>query len=254
MEEKKFEPDKSKKTVLIDNDEKINIQGNTEEMGDYDKYWVKENKGNQTADIKFPTFHDNNIGQQLREDISFDHLTDDINSIIELLLYFEKAFLSLLKSNNKAHILTILAKYSLNHVNFIAYSVLSRRQITLVFYMIKLKYEGANNNLLNAIETEYKNADPHKIIEEIYTLISTLEINKDDEVFSQVESLVKKNIENEGQIYESECKPSIVGISIAMKFFKTIIEIAISDINQLHHLIKEEVVINFLHTVLYLLN
>ena len=76
-----------------------------------------------------------------------------------------------------------------------------------------------------------------------------MEINKEDEMFCEINSLVKKNLESESFILASKLKPSIVGISIAFKFFKSIIDKTISEMKKIKIEYKEEIAIDFLQSV-----
>lgn len=232
--------------------ENVNVHLNLNELPEDDLYWVKEHKGFQISDIKYPTFDDNNIEDQIRSEITFDTLNGDVNSLIELLLYFEKAFLQLLTSSNKQNVLKIFGKYSLNHINFIAYSVLSRRQITLIFYLIKL-FDKNDMELLKLIEEEYRIVTVEKIVEEIFSITSILEIKKENEEFLEIFNIVKKNLEDEKKILSVEVKPSICGISISFKFLKSIVEKTILNLNKLQIVITEENIVDFLHQVNYFL-
>ena len=229
--------------------ETSNHHSNLEELGESDKYWVIENKGIQTTDIKFPTFDDNNIENQLKEELSYENLIDDSNSILELLIYFEKFFIELLSSKNKQQIINLFNVHSLNYINFIACAFFSRRKITLVFYLAKEYFEGSNDILKKVIEKEYTNVIIEKIVEDIFLITSGLEINKEDEMFCEINSLVKKNLESESFILASKLKPSIVGISIAFKFFKSIIDKTISEMKKIKIEYKEEIAIDFLQSV-----
>ena len=229
----------------------LNVESNGKEIGlnEYDKQWIEENKGYQLSDIKYPNFDDKIIDDQLKNEITYEILNGDINSIIELLIYFEKSFIELFSQNKKKEIVDIFTKYSLNYPNFILYSSLSRRKITLMSFLIKLKFEGNDVEILKTIEEEYKTIEIQKITKEFYVLIELLKLSEEHLHLADINELIEKDLINEKIILLAENIPSICGICVCIKFLKSIIEKAILDIQKLIFEFKEETAIDFIHLV-----
>ena len=224
-------------------------EGIKEELEESDKYCFNKNNGIQITGIKFPTFDDDFIEIQLREEITFNHLNENVNSIIELMIYFENNIINILTSGQKSEIIEIFERYGFNYIKFIAYSVLSRRQITLIFFLIKIDYDRSDKNLKKIIENDYKNVKVEKLLEEFVHMISPIEIKRQGEKLNEITNLFLNNLENELIICDNDHKPSLVCVNVAILYFKSVIERIINDLKKIQNNQKEDVIIDFMYSV-----
>ena len=201
---------------------------------------------NERSEIKHPNFNDSIIDNQLIHNITYEILIDDINSLNELLYFFENLLINLFVSERKAHILKIFQKHHLKFTNFILYCFLSRRKITLIYFMIKLHFEENNDLIKKTITEDYLSITKEKVHDQFLLNIKNLNLKKESVFLSDLLDIIQTNFEHEKMILQTNYIPSICSISIFIKFFKLILEKGILKYQKILTDFNENCIIDFL--------
>lgn len=247
--------------------EKILTLGNEEDdrMSVYDKACIEKNEGYQLSDLKYCTFDDINMDDQLKSDISYENLINDFKSTRDVLIHYRSIYSNLLVLNPH-NIIYSFKKYKLNFINFNINAFLLLRQLDLMSYVLKLKFEHSDDisfefetNFLNTkISNEYleivKNEYYNKSIDDLilqWTGDENLKKIIFDEVddISEIRETFSKGIECENFILsfidKNKYSPSICGIGVLIKYLKMILERSICNIEILSNSITEEIMLDF---------
>jgi len=217
----------------------------------------KEKKIKQVTDIKFPTYDDNIIDTELRFEITLDVLYSDIYSSTNVLLEFEKLYDDFITSEKSKSIIESFQNHNLNYLSFKLNTIILRRQITLISFLIKIKFalkdESADN--INDLLKDYDKEEV-EISKSILTSLLTIndkKINISVEEELELTELIKKHIENEKLIKNSlkNHSPSLSGLSITLKMLKSIVFKIMESLEKIKIKNSDENLILFFHTVNY---
>jgi hypothetical protein len=253
--------------ITIDS-EKILTLGNEEDdrMSVFDKDCIEKNEGYQLSDLKYCTFDDITMDDQLKSDISYEILINDFKSTRDILIHYRTIYSNLLVQNPH-NIIYSFKKYKLNFINFNINAFLLLRQLDLMSYVLKLKFEHSDdinldsenifqsqseitNEFLEIIKKEYNNKGIDDLI-----LQWTGDENLKKIIFEEVEDMVEiretfyKGIEYEKFILsfvdKNKNSPSICGIGVLLKYLKMILERSVYNIEILSNTITEEIMLDF---------
>jgi hypothetical protein len=243
----KFEEEKSivKNDAIIDDDH----------ASTFDKRWLKENKGIQLTDTKYPTFEDNAFDDQLKTDITYDIMFDDIKSAIDIIDYYHSVFTQLVSSNPN-NIIKEFKKYNLNFISFHIYGFLLRRQIKLMSMLIRLKFEPQyENEIKQYISKDYLEYNSELILADFVSneTHKKLLLSECDNI-ENIKIFFVKAEEAEKFLISIDYTPSICGIGIAIKYVRYVLEQSIINIQVLEKELTQEIMLDFFLNVIYIIN
>jgi thiamine phosphate synthase YjbQ (UPF0047 family) len=196
---------------------------------------------NTLLDFKYPTFDDPFIDSQLKFEIRYDTLISDITSSIDSLNLFESLFLQSFDN------IKIFSEFQVHKINFThsrAFILILKREINLLLYLLKYKFEG-DDYVLKCIQEEYLiEGEPmlkKSITSDGFIIKRIEESNYNEDIISELDEIINKseNFEKELLINYSNTliKPSITGLSILIKFITSTINKGSKDLEKL---LKEE--------------
>jgi len=203
----------------------------------------------EKIEMKHPNFDDVIIDNQLKQNITFDILIEDIKSTIELLNFFENFMIKIFISDKKTKILFYFKKHHFNYLNFLLYCFLSRRKISLMYYKVKLQIEEINHLFEKTIEEEYISITIQKLQEKFLFSVKELNIEKYSDILKDLPEILKTNLEQEKIIINTNYTPSFSSISICLKYFKSILEKGLILCQKCFFNFQENNLIDLLHLV-----
>jgi hypothetical protein len=219
------------------------------EQGDFDNYWIKNRNGYQLLDIKYPNFNDVQIDNELRHEITYNSLKEDITSTLELLDHLEKSLVIFFNSERKSEIDKFFRKFNYSQINFLLYSYLLRRKITLIYYMLSYKLEGKNEFIEKTIDENFISMTCEKLRDFFFSFYDKLPFKKDDKFVSDSTQIIQNNMDHEKIIYLSHNIPSLSSIGVCIMFLKSIINESLDYFQSLIKYYNDETMINFLYAV-----
>jgi len=205
--------------------------------------------------MKFPTYDDETIDNELRFEITLDTLYSDIHSSNSLLEEFEKAYEDIIIKDNKGAILQLFAENNLNYLTFKLDAIILRRHLVLISYLIKLRFEDhKDEQIIKLLEKDY-DIDDSQIINTLFVASVTfngkiVEISAEQE--NELLEFIKKNLENERCIKKTTLRnhsPSITGLSLTLKMLKSLIVKISESLEEVKTNSKEANLILFFHSV-----
>jgi hypothetical protein len=220
-------------------------------------------KNDSKNDIKYPTFEDFTLEEQLKTDVTSEDLMTDLKDCHEALNYLQRRydFLFIEHKNGK-----MIKEHLKDHnMNFKTYKVsiyVLERHVTLLYYLIILKYgkdETDKENIKKLLKERYINLD-YKILEETFMnenkkyfkSLDNIEEDKQQilEIFRNVLKLEKSLIEFE--LKDEKFLPSIWSMNLSLKILKNTLDETSNQINEVIltknlETISEESMIKFFH-------
>jgi hypothetical protein len=235
------------------------------------KIIIEENKNNfesfvknsqfQLAEIKYPTFDNALIDDELKTDITYEILINDFKAIFDLLEHYRNIFTDVLITNPG----NLIASFKIYNLNFLIFHIngyLIKRQVELISYLIKIKFEHNDeekmkeSSLYELIKSEFEN----KTVDDLLLTWSSNETFR-KHFFDNVENILEirevfaRELEQEKFLIEialnSEETPSICGIGVFLKYLKLILLTAIGNVNNLDGSASEEGMLDFFQDVLF---
>ena len=219
------------------------------ELGELDNYLIENKNSYQLSEVKYPNFNDVQIDHQLRYEITFDSLIEDINSSIELLDHLEKNLLVFFYSERQREIEKFFKKYDYNQINFLLYSFLLRRKISLIYYMLQIKLKGKTEFYEKTINETYITMTADKLRDIFVNFYEKLPLKIDDEVIYEFTQIIQNNLDHEKIIYLFQNNPSLSSIGICLKFLKSLIHESLDYYQILIKDYKDDKMIEFLYSV-----
>jgi len=224
----------------------------------------KEDPYYETNDIKFPTFDDPYIEEHVKKDITYESLISDLKSCDEALNNFSLQYDSLFNSANSQMIKKKFSEHNLNHSTYKLFAFFLTRQITLVYYLLEMKFSSKTDqiqNISDSIRKNFVDVDHDLMIQDFFTTNNKyFLINEDNDnpqeydKHIQVIKLFKTLIKNESDIiqFDSEDEkylPSISSISISLIILKSVLDNLTFQLKELQELrdINEDYLIQFFH-------
>jgi hypothetical protein len=197
-----------------------NIKEIEEKFDSNDQYWVNKNKGLQLLEHKYPTYGEHSIDSQMKTEITYENLIADLNAVLDVLTQYQNLY-KLLISENKGNIIKVFLDHNLKYLSYRIHAQVLYRQIVLLLLKLKHLYEG-NTSVLKIIEKDYVLSEDGYInaildSELINQLVQRDELNESIAYLK----MIRKHEEN---LRLHEHRPSISGISIALKYLKNVIE------------------------------
>ena len=251
--------------ITLDPEKNSSISVLQENMIEADKECIERNEGYQISELKYATFDDIAIDDQLKSDITYEILMNDFKSVSDILFHYRSIYSSLLLENPH-NIIYSLKKYGLKFINFNINAFLLQRQLDLMSYVIKIKFEYVDEiyiNLENNLNNEISTNEYIEIIKKVYYGKSLddliMEWTSDESlkkvIFEEVDDMVEireifsKGIESESFILKYVNKniptPSICGIGVLLKYLRMILEKAIANIQIMSNSFTEDMMLNF---------
>jgi hypothetical protein len=231
--------------------------------------WIKECDGRQTSGIKYPTFDDNLMDDQLKNDVTYETLMEDFKSVNnDIIPYFQHTYKKFI-IDNPFNIIANFKLYELSYPKFFVFSFVLKRQLDLMSYLIKIKFENSQpeGNSINAysdqaideiIKKEYLNSSVDEIIllifsDEAFKKVVDNDVDiptgNDGDKYHQFKTIVEKGLEDEKCLLSIKDAPSICGIDIALKYMKIILERCIVSMQKLTNEIQEVPMIEYFQDV-----
>jgi len=210
---------------------------------------------NSYIEIKYPTFSIPQIDEDLKHEINYENLINDLRCVFELLEYYLNFYTEILVTNPH-NILASFETYNLDFVIFHINSFLLKRQIELLSFIVKYKFE----NCLE-IEKQLKEYVLEITLDDLISkwnsnynhkgkILENFEIKIDIKEFFANELYNEKfMLENTLQNHE---KPSLSSLGISIKYLKYILQTAIETMKILIKKESEENMLNFFHDVKFI--
>jgi hypothetical protein len=122
------------------------------------------NRVYQITDLKYVTF-DNEVDELLKREVTIDSFLLEIETLFEQIVLFRKEFSSFVITNSYG-LKEKLQEFHLNYMIFNIKMFLMERQVPLISYVIKLKYEKRENpeqievsEIKKILDRDYRNKD-----------------------------------------------------------------------------------------------
>lgn len=231
-------------------EDKMTVAVNGDPIADCDKLWVLNHGSFQMEQIKYPTFENEIIDEQLSNDISFDELMKDLKLVHDIFPIYFDGFTKLILSE-KNNILKNFRIQKLKFINFHISLFFLYRQLELLSFLLTFKYESQNvkdgknleivrekfghhNNVNYVIELWMPNQSDRKMI--------FAEIEK----LTELEKIFDKNLKNEDFLLNSffdNKGPTVCVCGVIVKFIKCIMERSIVVVEFLKGTIDKDVVL-----------
>ena len=221
-------------------------------QSEFDEFWMKKRNGYQITELKYPNFDDITIDYQLRYDLTLDNFFEDIHSSSELLFHLENTLINLLLNENCDQLKIIFQKNNFKSKNLLLFSYMSRRKITLIYYLVKQRfYPTIDKSIKKIIETEFNQVTQEKILNDFFTTFNRIHIKKDDKDLDDFSEIIKVQISHEKSLIEINHIPSISAICICLKFLISIINNGLKDCEIILKKFNQDFVIDLLLSVFF---
>ena len=225
---------------------------------------VKNTLNMETNDIKFPTFDDPFIEEQLKKEITLESLLSDIKRFEERLGNFSEAYDSLFNSDNGTITKKEFQAHNLNYSTYKIYSYFLTRQINLIYYLLQKKFIQdviEKETVFNYIKKNYFDVDAETMIHDYflnnqkYFMISRENDNPEEyERHLQIIKIIKGliRVEKDILLFDLENQnfiPSVCSISVSLVILRSVVDYLILQVIELtgSKEIKEDLIIKFFH-------
>ena len=207
-------------------------------------------------DLKFPTFDDEHLDNELRNEITYNSLITEIHSTLLLLSHFETEF-ELLHIKNKTFIKALL-EFNVNYLTFKLHGICLHRLITLILQKLILKFDDNNPNSKfndqdidididkdcstnSLIEKEYISKKEEDLIKiHIIEKITDKDNLQNDYEDPCLKEIIKKELDYEQEVLSCNHFPSITSIYIIIKNVKYYLEKIMECISQFKELTSSD--------------
>lgn len=231
---------------------KMKLYQEEDTISEADKEWIQKYNGYQISDLKYPTFDNNIIDDQLKTEITYEIFLNDMKSVVDIISSYLNSFTSLLVSNTN-NIVESFKSYKLSFIQFHINAFFLERELELMSMVFKLKYEYINADqsaFMNIIRNKYGKCNVDEVIEqwsqnETYRKLICYEI--DD--ISEVREIFEKRLENEmfmlEYTHEDKPTPAVCVSGILVKYLRFILERSLINMDFLKEKITEEILLDF---------
>lgn len=215
-------------------------------------------ENNQIVDFKYATFDDPFIDSQLKFEITYDTVISDITCCIDTIIFFDNLYT---QSLDNTKIYKEFRTHKISYINSKAFLFILKRQLNLLLYLIKYKFDG-DNHALKYIKEEYLIEGELRFkITEMKDFFIFKELQYDnckEKIASELEEVICRSENFEKELlhdYSNRLwKPSITGLSILIKFINSSFNKAITDLEILlkdkNHKLSEGIILDFFQVLI----
>jgi hypothetical protein len=221
---------------------------------------LKVSKFREYSDIKYPTFEDINLEEQLKTEVTYENLLVDLNCCDEALSNLCHLYDTLFLTHpNGEFIKEKLKEHNMNYIVCKMFSSILRRQVTLVYHLLRKKYSNnqeeretaekiinqeyldvSNEEILNHLIEENKNYFKNgngsvndNLDHEKLKNSEILNVQEEREINQEFKNMIIENlkvlIKSEKSLidFENNTKnflPSICSLNLSLKILKSVID------------------------------
>lgn len=196
----------------------------------------------EICELKYPTFDDCLLDDDIRIDATCYSIFDLFKSLIDIINHFTQMFEKLLTTNTN-DIIVSFKLYELNFINVLVYSYMIKRKLELMCMLLQKKERVF-------IEKFHTSSDPGEILSEICRndIIRNI-IHSEVEDVSTLHAIIINELQGETVIMDKTTNPAICLIGITLKYVKVIFERLIVHIENLLTSKSEIILIELLSDV-----
>jgi hypothetical protein len=244
-------------------DEENSVQLDYNEINTENNQLGKVKKLREINDLKFPTFDNFFLEEQLKVPVTIDALLTDLKSCLETFEFYESQYDEFFRtSQNGETVKEIMKEHNLNCFAYKIFSIFIKRHVTLFYYLLIeiFKCENKPYNYIgdtylnqNFIDINYQDLTDNLLSQNKFFVSKNIEEEK-IQIIKLLENLIKNEKEFVNFIQEKkDYIPSICSLDLSLKILKNVLDQIIEDIRILSSpfysneskSVKEEMIIKF---------